>query len=489
MTKKLFLAAASVAALAFAGAANAGDISGYFAASAGTPGATPAAANDKFAGAVTGTPASSYLMVSELKVSSATPNSGWMHTQVELDTPIVVGSGSASRDYLVAFTIGGAVVKSTGLALNVKDASGWAAANAATLVSNQNGVVTYLVSVSAGDTAEAFELVANVEQSAQAPITVSSTVTAVIGGTNVLVDDSSAIVAAKYQSFFAPLSVKAETLEAKLAVSPATDDYVLVGSVGNPGATSGTLATDFKVSGANVIGEYNADLKGADFALTALDGGTLTVKGPRISDAIKVSFGLGTAVTTPAPAANTAVFSLDPAQSQAFAAGTTDLTITNAAGDEEFAAGDYTVTWAPKTTSTYTAPAASTVAAGTIVLEGTNFTAPWVSGTGLADSVIRVSNSNGADSAPVTVRMISGTKVVNGQPQTFTSTAAPLVLGSVPAGGDLQIRSDQLVTHFGQFTRGDFRITINQDQTGLVAKMRSTRKDSNQTFEQSLAAN
>ena len=68
---------------------------------------------------------------------------------------------------------------------------------------------------------------------------------------------------------------------------------------------------------------------------------------------------------------------------------------------------------------------------------------------------------------------------------TFTSTAAPLVLGAVPANGDLQVTSAQLTAHFGAFTRGDFRVTVNQPETGLVAKLRNTRDG--QTFEQSLA--
>lgn len=473
MTKKLFLAAASVAALAFAGTAQAGSISGYFGSNV---------AGNKFAAAVAGTPGTPaviYQVASEKNVSATTKATGVMFAANTLETPIAVAAGSATRDYLVAFTVSGATVKSAGLVLNVDLGAGFVVANTATLVSNTNGVVTYLVSVAPATTASAFQLRADVEQTAQAPITVSSNVTAVIGGSNILVDSASAAVAAKYAPALAALSATANSLEAKLAAAPGDDDYVTVGG----GATGGDLATTFEVLSS---GAFNTDLNGTDATAAAmLDTATLTVKGPLINDDVTVEFTTAmTDANVAATPANTQIFSLTAAENVTFSAGATDLVIDNN-GDSEYVAGDYTVTWATKLKSGFTAPAASTAAAGTITLEGTNFVAPWVSGTGAAASVIRVSNSNGSASVPVTVRMISGTQVVNGVATPFVSTAAPLVVGAVPANGDVQITSSQLVAHFGAFTRGDFRVTVNQPETGLVAKLRNTRDG--QTFEQSLA--
>lgn len=473
MTKKLFLAAASVAALAFAGAAQAGAISGHFGAAGG---------NNNFAAAVPASggsaavPAVSYLVAQERVVSATKAIKGTVNATNRLETPIAVGAGAATRDYLVAFTVNGATVLSNSVLNLLADG---APATSATLVSNSAGVVTYLVSVAGGDSVDEFTLVAELEQKAQAPILISSNVVAVIGGSNIPVDSASTVVAAKYAPALKPLSATAKTLEAKLANGTTiTEDYIEFAS----GVSGGDLATAFEVLNDDV----NADLNGNDAdAAALLDTATLTVKGPLISDHVTVAFTTGmTDANTATTPANTQVFTLTGPQNVTFAAGATKLTINND-GDEEYVAGDYTVTWATKLKSDFTAPAASTADAGTITLEGTNFTAPWVSGTGLATSVIRVSNSNGSASAPVTVRMISGTKVVNGVATPFVSTAAPLVLGSVPANGDLQVNSGQLVAHFGEFTRGDFRITINQDDTGLVAKMRSTRDG--QTFEQSLA--
>lgn len=474
MTKKLFLAAASVAALAFAGAAQAGTISGYF----GTAGV-----GNNFSAAVGNTPAVTYQVASEKTVSASVKATGTIFAAVKLDTPIVVAAGGATRDYLVAFTVSGATVKSAtpSLILNVDvDGTGtFAVADSATLVSNTNGVVTYLVSVSAGEEAHAFQLVAGLEQTAQAPVTVSSTVTAVIGGSNILVDSAPAALAAKYAPALKAVSATANSLEALLATTPAGDDYVFLDTVG---ATGGVLANAFEVLN---TGAFNTDLNGTDATPTVmLDTAVLTVKGPAINEEITVDFGIGSDGNVAATPANTQVVTLTAAENVTFSAGATDLSIDNT-GDAEYAAGDYTVTWATKLKSGFTAPAASTTAAGTITLEGTNFVAPWVSGTGAATSVIRVSNSNAAASVPVTVRMISGTQVVNGVATPFVSTAAPLVVGSVPANGDLQVTSSQLTAHFGAFTRGDFRVTVNQPETGLVAKLRNTRDG--QTFEQSLA--
>lgn len=470
MTKTTLLAAASAAAMLFAGAAQAGTISGYF----GTD-----VAGNKFAAAVTGStpvPAVTYLIASEKNVGAAAAAiSGTISASNTLDTPIEVGAGAATRDYLVVFTISGATVSSSNLALLADGA----AATSATLVSNNSGVVTYLVSVAGGDSVDVFTLNADVSQTAKAPITVSSSVTAVIGGSNILVDSAPAVVAANYSAYLKPISVTSNTLEADLAATPGGDDYVTIG-----GLATAELASNFEILN---DGSFNVDLAGTDATPATVFGAasTLTVRGPVINSDVSVAFNpTAGAAATGTPPANTVVRTLTAAQVAAFVAAGTDLVITNS-GDEEFVPGTYTVSFAPALATGFTAPAASTTDAGVIELEGTNFTAPWVSGTGLATSVIRVSNSNGTDTAPVTIRLISGTQVVNGVATPFTSTAAPLVVGSVPARGDLQVTSAQLVAAFGNFTRADFRVTINQEDTGLVAKLRNTRDG--QTFEQSLA--
>ncbi|WP_313007337.1 hypothetical protein [Brevundimonas vesicularis] len=467
MTKTTLFAAASAAAILFAGGAQAGSISGYFGSDV---------AGNQFSSAVTGAnpvAAVTYQVASEKNVTAAAPLTGNIVATNTLTTPIVIGAGAATRDYLVEFTINGATVASTGLQLSTGPN---ALPTAATLVSNNNGVVTFLVSVPGGSTVESFSLAANVSQTAKNPITVAGSVTAVIGGSNIVVDTAASTVASSYSAYLKPISATSNTLTAQLAAAPGDDDYVLIA-----GSGTAQLASDFKVVNA---GSFNIDLAGTDATPAILNTASLIVRGPVINDDVTVAFDPATGTAAATPPANTSIRTLTATEARAFAAGTTDLNITNN-GDDEFVAGTYTVTWTPTVVSGFTAPAASTTDAGTVELQGTNFVAPWVSGTGLATSVIRVSNSNGTATAPVTIRMISGTQVVNGVATPFTSTAAPLVVGSVPARGDLQVTSAQLVAAFGNFTRADFRVTINQEDTGLVAKLRNTRDG--QTFEQSLA--
>lgn len=462
MTKKLFLAAASVAALAFAGAANAGTISGSF------TGAASPVAN-------TFTATAPYLVAAEKIVSADAVVSGTMVATNALGANKIVIPAGAQRDHLVAFTVTGATVKSPTLTF-AKTGAGTVSQS---LISNTGGVVTYLVTASNDVEVTSFTLTATVEQTAQASITVANSVVAVIGATNITVDTAKAVTAAKYAAGLASLTAKPasslvadlpdyETINGDAAGIVLADNFLAVAQAGEP-------LVDVVVHG---------DLQGTVVdAYDMLDGGTLTVRGPLIDKDVKVAL-TGTAAAT--TDLNTAVFTLDAGQAGDFATNDdgAELTISQTATKEKaFSAGTYTVTWAPKAAAGYSVPAASTANAGTVTLEGTNFVAPWVSGSGAATSVIRVSNSNSNASGAVTVRLINGVKVVNGVSTPVASTAV-LNAGVVPAGADLQITSAQLVAAFGDFTRGDVQVTINSTAAGFTAKMRNTRDGV--TFEQSL---
>lgn len=449
MSKKLFLAAASMAALAFAGAASAGEISGAFG-SAGN--------FDKD---------DAYLVASERVVSAARPISGAFVAGLDLDTVIAVGAG-AQRDHLVTFTVTGATVENPGLLF---DSSG-AGNVTASLISNADGVVTFLVTAANDITVEGIALEADLEQEAQASITVAASVDAIIGATRIPVDSGSAVVAAKYAPLLGALKVAtANTWQADLP------DYKTL-----DGLLTQTLASGF---GFVNTGDFHSDLD--DTTLTAgdiLDGGVLTIRGPLITENVTVST-IGT-IDTDNEEANTAVFDLTAAEAATLAAGAQTLTITQTAtadDQEAFRLGTYRASWAPVAKTGFTVPSTTSADAGQVTLEGTNFTAPWVSGTGAATSVIRIGNSNSVATGAVTVRLLNAVKVAGGVATPYTS-AAVLEAGSVPANGDLQITSSQLVGAFGDFTRGDIQITINSSDAGISAKMRSTRDG--QTFEQSL---
>lgn len=447
MTKKHFLAAASVAVVAFAGAATAGEISGTV-------------------GGVAFTDAASYKVANERVVSASAAISGTLVATNALTTPIAVGAG-AQRDHLVTFTVTGATVATPTLSFtNDVEPVGNVTSS---LVSNNNGEVVFLVTVADGAEVTDLGLTANISQTAKAPITVANTVVAVIGATNITVDTAPAVTAVEYAPLLKTLSVTdAYTWEADLP------DYDTL-----DGSSVQDLAEGFKVVNS---GTFYQTLSGTPVTAGAvLDGAAITVRGPVINDDIQVSVGLGVAGT--APEANSALFNLNAADAATFAAGASTLSINNVTGDGAFRQGTYRLTWAPVAKTGFTVPTSSAVDAGSVTLEGTNFVAPWVSGTGAATSVVRISNSNSAESGAVTVRLLNAVKVVGGVATPYASSAV-YDAGVVPAGGDLQITSSQLVGAFGDFTRGDVQVTINSSTAGFTAKMRNTRDGA--TFEQSL---
>lgn len=448
MTKKLFLAAASVAVLAVAGAATAGEISGTV-------------------GGIAFNDTTTYKVANERTVSSSAAISGTIVATNVLDIPVAVGAG-AQRDHLVTFTVTGATVASPTLtAVNDNDPVGNVTSS---LISNNNGEVVFLVTVANGAEVSALSLNANISQTAKAPITVANKVVAVIGATNITVDTAPAVTAVEYASLFKALSVgDTYTWQADLP------DYDTL-----DGSASQDLAEDFSVVNA---GTFYQSLSGTTVnAAAILDGAAITVRGPIINDDIEVSVdGLGVAGT--APEANSALFNLSAGDAAVFAAGTSTLSIANTSGDGAFRLGTYRLTWAPVAKPGFTVPSSSAVDAGSVTLEGTNFVAPWVSGTGAATSVIRISNSNSAESGAVTVRLLNAVKVVGGV-ATPVASSAVYNAGVVPAGADLQITSAQLVGAFGDFTRGDVQVTINSSTAGFTAKMRNTRDGA--SFEQSL---
>lgn len=476
MTKKLFLAAASVAALAFAGGAQADVISGVI-------------GGVNFDGSATG--AGPYLVASELTVSATSALSGTITATNDLKTDIILTNG-ASRDYLVSFTIVGAEADASTLALQPVVAAGATGNAGVSLVSAEGGVITYLVTVKAdADVAgppavpgkiqvTGFTLTAGVEQEAKANITISGNVVALVGGSQIPFDTAKAVTAVSYAPFFTALKATASNAVAALP------DYKQFRV--NPTTTSltTTLGSVQGISAAGLADKIHADLNGSQADVAALlTEGVVTVTGPLITADFKA--GLAGQVV-PTEEANTAVFKLNAAQAETFLTGGTSLTLTQsatAAKQAEIQAGSYTVSWAPKAEAGFTA-SSSSAAVGAVSLEGSNFYAPWVSGTGLATSVVRLSNNTNKPSGAVTVRLRNATTVTAGASAPFVTTAAPLVLSGVPAGGDLQITSGQLVAHFGEFTRGDLQITVNSADGAVTAKMRNTRDG--QTFEQSLAA-
>ncbi|QYF86428.1 hypothetical protein [Brevundimonas sp. PAMC22021] len=114
----------------------------------------------------------------------------------------------------------------------------------------------------------------------------------------------------------------------------------------------------------------------------------------------------------------------------------------------------------------------------TIEREGTNFIAPWFSGSGAqSQSQIRMS-STGQASGAVRVTVTNGVFNFNGTPTTFPTTTCAQTF-QVPADGDLVISTATMQSCFGTFTRGDVLITVEGASAGLTAKMRNTSPQGN----------
>lgn len=140
---------------------------------------------------------------------------------------------------------------------------------------------------------------------------------------------------------------------------------------------------------------------------------------------------------------------------------------------------------APAANSTLVTPPAALVSQGleTVGLEGTNFIAPWFSGSqAQSQSQVRLS-STGAAVSNVRITIVNGVFNFNGSPTNFNDTMCAQTF-AIPADGDLVITTATVTSCFGNFLRGDLQITVQAAPGALTAKMRNT--SSNGTFETTL---
>lgn len=167
----------------------------------------------------------------------------------------------------------------------------------------------------------------------------------------------------------------------------------------------------------------------------------------------------------------------------------TDIVVGKAAGQTNTAvtapqAFTATVTPTLESNTLVNALAPVTGSLETVGQQGTSFVAPWVqSANPNYNTVIRVSNA-GAAVAGVRLSLSSPA----GTATATQCTAAELPkLASIPANGELAINSTDLTTCFGEFVRGDVRVTIPALTTNLTAKLRIVNPG-NVVTEQSLGA-
>lgn len=499
MTKTTLLTAASVVAVLFAGAANAGAITG-------TVNSVP------FNG---GNGATAYVVASEVKGTATnvvTPAGAWGVKHELPATGFTIGADAPDTVYRVTFTAAGGEFSGATNALSVlATVNGAGEAALTTAVVNNGGFTTtqrqYIITVKSASTGptvlKSFSLATGLKATAGASASVSSSVELLAGGVPTTVDTGSSVTAVQYKPMFGSFSA---TSNAVLSALPnfrafsATDTSLisnhLTGSTG-PGKTA-QIASKVGLTVNSGTFHGGLDVATAILPSTIITGGTLTVGGTAGAQLDKLTAALtglpANSVTAGAKSDTSAAFTLNTAGAQAltvaavapatapvFVAG---VSLSQATTAVDIKAANYNLTFVPTYDATlYTLSANPAVAAGVVTLDGANYIAPWVGGTGAAStSIIRLGNTGGVPSGRVTVRLLNAVAAGNA---VFTPTTnVPYDAGQISATGDLQISGQDLARHFGDFRRGDFQITVESDPSSITAKLRNTNATS--TFEQSL---
>ncbi len=133
----------------------------------------------------------------------------------------------------------------------------------------------------------------------------------------------------------------------------------------------------------------------------------------------------------------------------------------------------------PTATATYLNPSPTVTNPLEIIgQQGTYVDAPWISGNvATFPSVIRLTNNGTASTGPISLTLSSVVDGVAGTPRTCTGTGGPNV-GTLPAlsgiapGAELLVDTLAVTTCFGNFRRGDLRITFQGSSDNVAIKQR-----------------
>jgi hypothetical protein len=452
MTKSKLITAASAAVLLLAGAAHAGEITG-------TVGGE----------AFDGTAAGTYTIVSERTVTEDDALTGALTLDYAPEGGLFVETGS-SASYRLTFTITGGEFATPGSATLAETSAGDAVVGVTNGLRNAT-TLTYIVSVTGGtadDNITALTVTgAGLTLEAQEDVSVTANLELLAGGVPTAIDTAEADVvdfASIFDTFTADSATDATALLSDFTTFGANDYDADLGSV--------ALTAE---------ADLYTDLDGTAAMLDVItDGYTLVVNGGQF-DELTVSAGAGvldedTFTPTTAEFGFTTVAALNAA-------------VVSVENDEEEPAriqpNDYSASVEIDYADGFSGRSAfGPVDLGSILLEGTNFIAPWISGSqAQTQSTIRLSNT-GASPANVTVRITNGVFLFNGAQTTFTDRDCALGQLVLPADGDLVVSPAVMTQCFGNFIRGDMLITVEADDSAITAKVRNSNAQG--AFETSL---
>lgn len=486
MTKTTLLTAASAAVVLFAGAAHAGTITGHVngvVANAAAPYTIATERND----------AADVTAAGQLKVKITIPAAA----QPVLTT-------AAGKTYEVKIDVVNGTIPSgaaVALATLQADAAGAGVgvpglASATVSLRSENSI-TFVVTVAAPTTAdvviEGFELTGVLANAGEKDVSFSSSINDVTGGSLVsTVDVTAATTLVKYAPVVLAFKATSRDVLAGLPDFKLFKTAPLNSAALGAGGISADVGEDYRVeAGAGIFytGLGTPTLITRDGIINAA---TVVVTAPALADTTIVpslvdGAGLPIAATL-TRSGNTATFALTNVSADAFSAGSADLRLTQtstAASQKVIQPGAVTTAWTPTYAAGFTSPtSAQSVASGVITWDGTNFIAPWFSGSqAQTQSQVRLSNT-GAAPATVRVSITNGVFNFNGSATSFADSTCATGSFTLPVDGDLVLSNAAIKNCFGDFLRGDLLISVEAAGSGVTAKMRNT--SANGTFETTL---
>jgi hypothetical protein len=436
MTKKLLLTAGAIAALAFAGAANAGTISkastiSGIALDTGTaygPLTIASEATDPTSAAPMTTAAGGAVFVNTLASPASVADTATNVYEVVF-TP---AGGKFSGASTIAATGTGVAFTYTQLGLR---ADGTVAALVSTLGNAGGG---------AAGSVTAFTLTSGLSATSEADVTVAVSVNLIASGVRIPVDTTTATTVARWSPLLKTAALEATAANVTAAL-PNYTSFLTTNTTAAP-ATAIKLVANTNATGAQAK-FYNTLAAGAAEATigTVVTGGTLTVTGDAGAQLNKLQPKID--ALTPAAATltdTTAVFTV--ADGSAIEAAGATFSLTQPTTVVPMNAAGYKVSFAPTFAAGFTAPttAYGPVAAGAVQLEGTNFNAPWFTLNNANNTAtLRLANNGTTATGPVFVTL----KANNG---TAAATTSRITLASSLAAGQvLEVSGSALETQFG----------------------------------------
>lgn len=447
MSKNFLLAASALTALAFAGAANAGNISG---ASVGGDILT-----------VTSGVVSPYVVAKDFALPSVgLTTSAATFSFANTTNPINV---SANTDYVVTLTLSGtakfvdqstttiAFGGQTTTATPILSADGKTLTVYAKTPTTLTGTPTLAAVTAAGF---------KIQVTAQESVSVAYKLQQIAGSQTLDLDSSSA----------------AEVIAFKTALklyegSPVAATAALPNFLSFKGVSGALNSTTF-ASTSNTA--YNTDLSGTNVpAITSIvTGYSAVVTGPQVKDML-TSFD-GIAITSATAVTNTSATFTATTGADAF-----NLVLTPKA-DTPIQEGVYRAAVTPTYAAGWSGPASVEKTVVTVGLDGTNFYAPWFGlGGTAANSTLRIGNNGGSATGNIVIQL----KARNGSTATATSVTFP----GVAANGFRSITGAELRQAFGtDAANADLLISIQSAAFGVVSAKVRTTQPSGQIFENSL---